>query len=143
MKRFLCLILLAAMTLMTACKGSSGSVAEKDFPESTPVETNESTAGAFNALDTLEITLPAGMERTRISDSQEIIQTGNATIGGVFLLECDESIFDDVLNFSDSLMPLVFQAMEDILPKSITWHMGESSLYGLYEYNWGNEDGSE
>lgn len=140
---FLCLILLAAMTLMTACKGSSGSVAEKDFPESTPVETNESTAGAFNALDTLEITLPAGMERTRISDSQEIIQTGNATIGGVFLLECDESIFDDVLNFSDSLMPLVFQAMEDIVPKSITWHMGESSLYGLYEYNWGNEDGSE
>ena len=125
---FLCLILLAAMTLMTACKGSSGSVAEKDFPESTPVETNESTAGAFNALDTLEITLPAGMERHRISDSQEIIQTGNATIGGIFLLECDNSIFDDVMNFSDSLTPLVFQAMEDIVPKSITWHMGELSL---------------
>ena len=139
----LCLILLIAATLMTACKGSANPVVEKDSPESIPTEVNESTTGAFNVLDSLEITLPAGMERTRISDSQEVIQTNNTTIGGIFLLECDNSIFDDVLNFSDSLMPLVFQAMEDIVPKSITWHMEESSLYGLYEYNWGNEDGSE
>lgn len=139
----LCLILLVVMTFMTACKGSmssenEGSVA--DFPEAMATGADESTAGVSSVLDNLEITLPAGMERSRISDSQEFIKINNATIGGILLLECDEAIFADVLNYSDSLTPLVVQAMENMGVTDITWHMGETSLYGLQEYNLGNEE---
>lgn len=139
----LCLILLVVMTttFMTACKESTSSENEgaaTDFSDS--IGADESTTETFNVLDNLEIMLPAGMERNRISESQEIIKINDATIGGIFLLECDDAIFADVLNYSDSLTPLVVQAMEDVGVKEITWHMGETSLYGLQEYNLGNEE---
>lgn len=139
----LCLLLMVLMTSLTACKGSMNSTSEGDTPdivESMPIGVDKNIGTDSSVFDRLEIMLPAGMERYRVSNLQEVIKINDATIGGIFLLECDEAIFEDVLNYSDSLKPLVIQAMENVGAKDITWHMGETSRYGLHEYNIGNEE---
>lgn len=145
-KRFLVafyLIVLASTILLTSCKGSGGFSAEdlsSDLSESMPVGNDEGNVIDSNVLKNLEIDIPAGMERHRVSDSQEIIQIDDTTVGGIFLWECDESIFDDVLNYTDSLTPLIMQAVGNVITTDITWHMGETSLYGLMEFNFGDEE---
>ena len=122
LKRFFCMVLLASTLLLTSCKGNE---------EPSVVNTSELAEPTSDSN---------AIERHRISDCEEIIQIDDATVGGIFLLECDESIFDDVLNYSDSLTPLVLQSMQDVVNSEITWHMRESSHYGLQEFNLGNEE---
>jgi hypothetical protein len=137
------LVALVSMLLLTACMKSEDTSVEDptlNFSEPIAAGDDESVVAVSNVLDNLTIEIPAGAERQRVSSSQEIIQRDNITVGGIFLFECDEAIFNDVLNYSDSLTPLVIQAMEKVITTDITWHMGETSRYGLMEYNFGNEE---
>lgn len=140
---FLCLIILVSIILLTSCKRTMSLAPDNlsvGLSEPTIVENTDSSEIGSNVLDNLEFHIPTEMKCHRASVSEESIQIDGTTVGGVFILECDEAIFDDVLNYTDSLTPLVLQAMQDVVISDITWHMRESSRYGLLEYTLGNEE---
>lgn len=89
-------------------------------------------------LDILTFTLPNGITERRDSDSQKTFMKNSFDAGGVFLLECESEIFDDVLSCQDSLTPLVHGAMEDLGISEWEWCMSNSSVYGLLEFHMGN-----
>lgn len=138
MKKIL-LLILASIFLLASCKANENSavaISQNDTPmESTGTEV---TYDPVNPLDLLEITLPDGMERQWVSDTREDFQEGPDTVGGAFLLTCDDSIFENVLEYANSLKLLVIQAMEDMGMPEMEWYMGNSSVYGLHEFNMGN-----
>ena len=49
-------------------------------------------------LDILTFTLPNGITERRDSDSQKTFMKNSFDAGGVFLLECESEVFDDVLS---------------------------------------------
>lgn len=91
-------------------------------------------------LDILTFNLPNGITERRDSDSQKTFMKNSFDAGGVFLLECESEIFDDVLNCQDSLTPLVHGAMEDLGISEWEWCMSNSSVYGLLEFHMGNAE---
>lgn len=136
------LLIVVSVFLLISCKGNENAPVETSHDiapvESADIEKADNSAKP-NPLDLLEIPLPDGMERLKISDTQEAIRKGSDTVGGAFLLECDDSIFEDVLGYANSLTPLVIQAMEDIGLPEIEWYMGNSSVYALHEFNMGSD----
>lgn len=140
MKKILSLVMIFVF-LFAPCK-ANGNSAVATSQNATPMEST-GTEVAYdpvksNPLDLLEITLPDGMERQRVSDTREDFHEGPDTVGGAFLLTCDDSIFENVLEYANSLTPLVIQAMEDMGMPEMEWYMGNSSVYGLHEFNMGN-----
>lgn len=123
--------------LFTAC-------GEKEHMEirevQTPISsmTEENVIQAIEPLDMLTFSLPSGMDSHHNSEREITFRSNGAEVGGVFLLECDNEIFDDVLNYQDSLTPLVLNAMKRMDSAEWEWYMSSSSLYGLLEFTMGN-----
>ena len=108
-----------------------------DVPQ-TSISTTEETISteSANSLDMLSFNLPADVTRRRDADTKETFVKNASEVGGVFILDCDSKIFDDVLNTHNNLTTLVLAAMKD-LGIQWEWHMSESSEYALLEANMG------
>lgn len=135
-------LVMMATVLLTSCKHNQEPIGQTTYdtaPIASAATDTESRKNTDTPLNLLEITLPEEMERQRISDSQESIISNTKTVGGIFLLECDDAIFDDVLGYTKSLEPVVAKAMEDIGIPKMDWLMEYSSPYALCEFNMGNE----
>lgn len=124
------------MLVFAGCKNNI-QIREDTLPPSTSV-TEEITA--HNSLDLLTFSLPNGITERKDSDSQRTFLKDSVDGGGVFLLECDDKIFDDVLNCQDSLTNLVFSAMKNLGFSEWEWSMSNSSVYGLLEFHMGNAE---
>ncbi len=141
MAAILC-ILLSSILLLAGCQASASTA------ETTPSTAEVITSDAQTAvsteylLDMLEITLPDGMERQRLSQQQESLVLNGKKAGAIQLLLVDESTFTDILNNDEILRSLVDQAMEDVNMEDMEWWDSSSSTYGLYEYHMG-KDGQE
>lgn len=137
MKKIIALILvLATMSVFLAACGEQEKTAvdvpQTSIPTTETVISNETT----NLLDMLSFNLPADVTRRRDSGTKETFVKNTSEVGGVFLLDCDSKIFDDVLNTHDNVTTLVLNAMKD-LGIQWEWHMSESSVHGLLEVNMG------
>lgn len=136
MKKIIALILvLATMSVFLAACGQEKTavdVPQTSIPTTETVISNETT----NLLDMLSFNLPADVTRRRDSGTKETFVKNTSEVGGVFLLDCDSKIFDDVLNTHDNVTTLVLNAMKD-LGIQWEWHMSESSVHGLLEVNMG------
>lgn len=128
--------ILAIMLVFVACdaKGVQESTTSNAFISTAtePVDIQSTTP-----LDTLELSLPKRGELRRDSENQETFVINGTEVGGVFLLDVDSKIFDDVLNHQESVPPLVLAAMKDLGNPEWEWYMSSSSLYGLLEINMG------
>lgn len=137
MKKIIALVLaFATLSVFLAACREKGTT-EMDIPQTTVAGTEEVVnTDAVNLLDMLSLNLPAGMTMRRDSDTKETFVKNNSEVGGVFLLDCDSKIFEDVLNTHDNLTTMVLAAMKD-LGIQWEWHMSESSEHGLLEANMG------
>ncbi len=139
------LILTFLVSLMTACKAAetppAGAAQEPTLAaQEAPTETEPETEAAYVPLDHLELRLPDGWERQRVKEDEDsFLQNGTVT-GGAFLMDCDDSLFDDVLGYFDPLMTLTKDAL--VKNRNVSepeWHMGGSSLYGIAQMGMGND----
>ena len=138
------LILTFLVSLMTACKAAEtpaagGAPEAATAPQAAPTETESETEAAYVPLDHLELRLPDGWERQRFKEDEDSFLQNGTVMGGAFLMDCDDSLFDDVLGYFDPLMTLTKDAL--VKNRNVSepeWHMGGSSLYGLAELEMGN-----
>lgn len=139
------LILTFLVSLMTACKAAEtppaagGAPEAATAPQAAPTETEPETEAAYVPLDHLELRLPDGWERQRVKEDEDSFLQNGTVMGGAFLMDCDDSLFDDVLGYFDPLMTLTKDAL--VKNRNVSepeWYMGESSLYGIAELEMGN-----
>lgn len=133
----LLLIVALGVSLLTGCGAKV--TAEATEAASAPTEAVTETV-QVSPLDTLEFTLPHDITLRRDSDSRETFVTGPVEVGGVFLLDCEEEVLENVLN-QEPLIDLVLSAMKGETGEEWESHSGGSSLYGLLELNMGNGQG--
>lgn len=145
-------VLLCCVLLLCGCQksGESDLAWEADAVEAvttgvtdtvtirTTVPTEEDTAWMKGLLDGLQITMPEGIERQRVSDGQDRFSRDGKLAGGVCLLNIDQAIFDDALNYGSFLETEVKAAMTELGLQEPEWISGGSSNYGIYEFNMGN-----
>lgn len=138
----------AGALLLTACHTKNAAqvtVTESTAAESTVVDesipstTEKQNVQASVLLDMLNFSLPEGTTLRRDSEDRRTFVSGNTEVGGVFLLDVDLTIFDDVLHYQDSGMPLVLDAMKKLKNSDWEWYTSSSSLYGLFEVNMGRD----
>ncbi len=129
------LVFVIAAAYLTACRDKVS--IETNAPQTTVAATEEvANNEAVNPLDMLSFDLPTDITRRRDTATKETFVKNTSEVGGVFLLDCDSKIFDDVLNTHDNVTTLVLNAMKD-LGIQWEWHMSESSVHGLLEVNMG------
>lgn len=96
-----------------------------------------SDIAAVSPLDTLNFSIPEGGTLRTDSNSQKTFVIHGAEVGGVFLLNVDNEIFDDVLNYQESVVPIVMAEMRSSDAPEWEWYFSNSSLYGLLEISMG------
>ena len=124
--------------LLTACSpvGITGS-AESESTIAAAVEPIGDDS--HNPLDMLEFTLPDEISACRDSNSQETFWRNEEQVGGIFLLEHGNEVFDDILNYQETVSPLILDAMEKMGKPRFEWYVSNSSFYGIMETNMGIE----
>ena len=141
-------LFVAGALLLTACHTTNAAkvtVTESTAAESTVVDesilstTEKQNVQASVLLDMLNFSLPEGTTLRRDSEDRETFVSGTTEVGGVFLLDVDLTIFDDVLHYQDSGMPLVLDAMKKLKNLDWEWYTSSSSFYGLFEVNMGRD----
>ena len=94
---------------------------------------------SHNPLDMLEFTLPDEISACRDSNSQETFWRNEEQVGGIFLLEHGNEVFDNILNYQETVSPLILDAMEKMGKPRFEWYVSNSSFYGIMETNMGIE----
>ncbi len=70
-----------------------------------------SDIAAVSPLDTVNFSIPEGGTLRTDSTDQKTFVIQGAEVGGVFLLNVDNEIFDDVLSYHETLVPIVMAEM--------------------------------
>lgn len=96
-----------------------------------------SDIAAVSPLDTMNFSIPEGGTLRTDSTDQKTFVIQGAEAGGVFLLNVDNEIFDDVLSYHETLVPIVMAEMRRSDAPEWEWYFSNSSLYGLLEISMG------
>lgn len=134
-------LLLVGLLVLTGCSNSQSTNNSTQYtePPVTALVATEIREIPASPLDMLQIALPRGFERQRVSETKETFLQSDRHVGGIILVDIANSVFDDILNRLDNLTPIVMDTMEtEMGVEQFGWQFGASSLYGLYEFEMGD-----
>lgn len=148
MKKFVALVLVLICVLgLVACdKQEANEVANPTFTDITvstePRNTEESLATTEETvsikldkpLDALSFSLTDGIVLRKDSDTQEAFVKNDIAVGGVFLLNCDETLFEDIRSNDEALEQTVLSAFSDLGFPEWETHVFRGSHFGIRKY---------